>query len=49
MTPGQSAARPLLVIGAPRSGFTPLISVLTEIRIRSGEAPSARQSGRRPV
>jgi len=34
---------PLLVIGAPRSGFTLLISVLTEIRIRSGDSPTPRQ------
>lgn len=34
---------PLLVIGAPRSGFTLLISVLTEIRIRSGDQPTPRQ------
>lgn len=43
-TPTPQASAPLLVTGAPRSGFSLLISVLTEIRARSGEHPTARQT-----
>jgi hypothetical protein len=44
MEPTPQIPAPLLVIGAPRSGFTLLISVLTEIRARSGDHATSRQA-----
>jgi len=44
MTAPPPQRPPLLVIGAPRSGFTLLISVLSEIRLRSGERPATREA-----
>lgn len=49
ITSSIDAQAPLLVIGAPRSGFTLLISVLIEARTRSGGTPRPRQAVLRMV
>lgn len=46
---GPSEPPGLLVVGAPRSGFSLLISVLTECRVRSGELASRRQRALRAM